>query len=206
MKWLTAAAVIVTAIFSSAGRTDEPSTKPRPVLRATLNGSEFTLDTRTGSILRMTAPAVGTVLETTADAASLVDLAYPVEQFEPLRLASRFSSDAKITLSKGEIKIYWGRLGASRATFAPAGMVSATVVLRAAADGRSIVMTCRIENRSKRPVRQVLFPDLLGLVPTGAAKDTQFRTGACRTLSARAVLGLVPIGAVGDTQSAQGRC
>jgi len=117
------------------------------------------------------------LLETTANQASIVDLAYPIPQFEPLRLASRFSQEARIRTSSNEVEIRWERLGPSRSVFALPGHVSGIVTLRAAPDGRSILLRCRVENHSPRAVRQVLFPDLLGLIPLGSAGETEFRSG-----------------------------
>ena len=100
------------------------------------------------------------MLRTTPEYASILDLAYPVPQFEPLRLASRFSAGTQITKAADQVTIHWDRLGASRTAFAVPGGVSATVTLKAAADKKSVIMACRIENHSGNAVRQVLFPDL----------------------------------------------
>jgi hypothetical protein len=51
------------------------------------------------------------------------------------------------------------------------------VTLKEAPDGRSILLRCRVDNHSPNAVRQVLFPDLLGLVPLGSAGETEFRSG-----------------------------
>jgi hypothetical protein len=155
---------------------DGPGEQP---LTATLGGLEITFDRSTGSIVRLKQPGEGVVmLETTADAASLIDLAYPVPKFEPLRLASRFSRGAKIVTSDGQVTVNWDNLGASRSFAETRGNVSATVTIKAAADGKSVIMTCRVDNQSDRAVRQVLFPDFLGLVPCAVPAETEFRTGA----------------------------
>ena len=154
-----------------------PGNKPSAGVGARLHCLQVALDPATGSILRLEYPGPGTVLETTADQASMVDLAYPIPQFEPLRLASRFSQDAQIRTSPTEVVIHWERLGPSRTAFALPGHVSATVTLTAAPDGRSIILVCRVENHSPNAVRQVLFPDLLGLIPLGSAGETEFRSG-----------------------------
>src|SRR6185295_9051685 len=65
------------------------------VVKANLNGLEFIFDAQTGSILHMSYPATGIMLQTTADSAGIVELAFPVKEFEPLRLASRYSKNAK---------------------------------------------------------------------------------------------------------------
>src|SRR5208283_683520 len=56
--------------------------------------------------------------------------------------------------------------------------IAATVTMKAAPDGRSIVMTCEIENRSNNPIRQALFPDFAGLLPFAGVKNTTFRNSA----------------------------
>lgn len=145
---------------------------------AKLNGLEITFDGPTGSIVRLKQPGPGVVmLETTAEAATLIDLAYPVPQFKPLRLASRFSSGAKIVKTDGQVTVRWDKLGSSRSFVKTPGNVSATVTLKAAPDGKSVILTCRVENQSENAVRQVLFPDFLGLAPFAGAAQTEFRTG-----------------------------
>ncbi len=47
--------------------------------------------------------------------------------------------------------------------------------ITAAPDGRSLIFTGSVHNQSSNAVRQVLFPDLMGLVPVGKAADTMFR-------------------------------
>jgi hypothetical protein len=144
---------------------------------ATLNGLEITFDRQTGSIVRLKHAGPGVILETTVEAATLLDLAYPVPQFEPLRLASRFSTGAKIVKTDGQVTVRWDKLGASRSFVQVPGRVSATVTLKAAPDGTSVIMTCQVENHSDNAVRQVLFPDMLGLLPFAGAADTEFRIG-----------------------------
>lgn len=156
---------------------ESPGNKASRSVIARLHDLKITLDSERGNILRLEHPGSGTVLETAANEASAVDLAYPIPQFEPLRLAPRFSQNAEIRTSSKEVTVHWDRLGPSRTAFALPGRVSATVTLKAAPDGRSIILACRVENHSPNGVRQVLFPDLLGLVPLGSAAETEFRSG-----------------------------
>jgi len=151
-------------------------------VEAVLNGLRITLDSRTGGILRLDYAGPGKMLQARSDTAGIVDLAYPVKDFEPLRLAPRFSQGARIEKSKDEVVISWDKLGASRDCFPVEGDVSATVRLKAAPDGRSIIMTCEISNRSKNAVRQVIFPDLAGLLPFAGREKTLFRTGGFASL------------------------
>jgi hypothetical protein len=147
------------------------------VLNVQLNGLEVGIDEETGSLVRLSYPATGIILEAPAKAAGIVDLAYPTDPFPPLRLAPRFSK-AKVERQGNGVRIYWEALGASRAGLAlPSGKVSAEVKLAAADDGRSVILSCRIVNGSSAPVPQILFPDLWGLRPITGAERTQLRFG-----------------------------
>jgi hypothetical protein len=154
-----------------------PVDNAHATVSARFHGTQITLDSASGSILRLAHPGPGTWLDTVPNEASLVDLAYPIPQFEPLRLASRFSRDARINVSSEQVVVNWNRLGPSRTAFNLPGRVSVTVTLKAGPDGQSIIMRCRVENHSQTTVRQVLFPDLLGLIPIGSAEETEFRSG-----------------------------
>ncbi|MFI5386674.1 MAG: hypothetical protein ACHQ50_11205 [Fimbriimonadales bacterium] len=144
---------------------------------ANINGLAVTLDRDSGSIVRLRYAGID-MLESKPDRATILDLATPIPEFEPLRRASRFSHGAKIDVAKNVVTIHWDRLGMSRGWAKIEGEVCATVTLKGAPDGRSIVMACEVENRSKTPVRQVIFPDFGGLLPFAGAADTTFRTCA----------------------------
>jgi hypothetical protein len=144
---------------------------------ANLNGLAITFDADNGSILRLAYEGI-VMLESEPSRATILDLATPTSEFEPLRQASRFSHGAKIDVSPNTVAIHWEKLGSSRDWVKVEGDVSATVTLTAAPDGRSIIMACSVENRSQIPVRQVIFPDLGGLLPFAGAADTTFRTSA----------------------------
>ncbi len=146
-----------------------------PTIKATLNGAELEFDADTGSLLRMAYPGVGNLLVASPQRSSLIDLAYPHPKFEVLRLASRYSRDAKITVSSQAVEVHWDKLGMSRTNFPVEGNVSADVKITAAADGRSLIFIGSVHNQSSNAVRQVLFPDLMGLVPLGKPEDTLFR-------------------------------
>ncbi|MCC6445532.1 MAG: hypothetical protein IT210_19005 [Armatimonadetes bacterium] len=151
-----------------------PTTK---TIEATLNGLSLTFDADTGSILRLRFAGVN-MLDASTDRATILDLAYPIREFEPLRLASRFSHNARIEVTQEAVSIRWNHLGMSRGWPKIEGDVAATVTLKAAPDGKSVIMACAIENRSQNPIRQVLFPDLGGLLPFAGVGDTTFRTSA----------------------------
>ncbi|HZT29871.1 MAG TPA: hypothetical protein VFA33_08315 [Bryobacteraceae bacterium] len=143
-----------------------------------LNGLEIALNGETGGIVWLAYPPAGEFLAAGTKDAGLLDVAYPVESFGPMRLATRFSR-AQITRTGEGAVIVWDPLGPSRRGVAlPSGHVTARVTLRAAEDGRSVVLTCRIENRSAAPVPQVMFPDLEGLEPVDGLEHTRIRFAA----------------------------
>jgi len=143
---------------------------------ATLNGLRISLDAATGSLLGLQFDGPGQLLQAMPDDAGMLDLAYPLPQFEPLRLAARFSRDARIEQTADTLTISWDALGASRALEVP-GPVAATVTWRALPDGVSLSLSCSIRNGSERPVRQVLFPDLAGLLPVAGLDGTILKSG-----------------------------
>ncbi|MHB1001323.1 MAG: DUF6259 domain-containing protein [Armatimonadota bacterium] len=145
-------------------------------VNVSLNGLELTFDSQTGSIIKMEYPGPGIMLDTDSNQAGLVDVAYPIETFEALRLASRYSSGADIKKTDDSVTIHWSKLGPNRSWYKSDGDVSATVVLRALPDGRSVSMSCEVENKSKIPVKQVVFPDFNGLVPFAGVDSTILKT------------------------------
>ncbi|MBN1492322.1 MAG: hypothetical protein JXA69_20580 [Phycisphaerae bacterium] len=166
---------IALALCVSAGVTFVAAAPALGATNVRLNGTEIELDANTGAIVRMTHPDVGTLLDASEGNAGLLELAYPLPEFEPLRLASRFST-ARIEVNEHEVTIHYERLGSSRTAFNERANFSATVKLAAADDGKSVIFTCRIENRSEQPIPQMLFPDLAGLLPTAGEAHTQLRT------------------------------
>ncbi len=155
---------------------DELITEGAP-FEFSLNGLHFTIDKKTGSILRVYSSEIGTVLETPPDSASIIDLAYPIQKFEPLRLASRYTKNAKIEVSDKEVTISWEKLGASRNFHFP-GYVAASIQFKAASDNKSVILKAIINNQSQQTIPQVMFPDLMGLLPFAGEDKTQFRTAA----------------------------
>ena len=149
----------------------ETNARP-PETRAALNGLEIVLDSDTGAIRKLSCPGPGTLLDAERGEAGLVDVAYPVSEFEPLRLAPRHGARASIRRTDGEVVIEIPSLAPSRPGMPVRGSVSAVVTLRADPDGRSVVATCEIENRSDRSVRQVVFPELRGLLPIAGPDHT----------------------------------
>ncbi len=168
-------AVVLTIAALTLGVSALHAAEREPV-NVTLNGLHIALDPQTGGILRLAFDGPGALLEADPGAAGLLDLAYPLPGFEPLRLATRYTRRTEITPSAGKVIISWPALGGSR-ELPVKGAVSATVRMEADADGRSVVLSCEVHNASDRPVRQVLFPDLAGLLPTAGVARTILKTG-----------------------------
>jgi hypothetical protein len=141
-------------------------------IKVVLNGLEIVLDGNTGAIRKLSCPGPGALLEADGGEAGLVDVAYPIPEFEPLRLAARHGAKASIRRTDREVAIAIPSLAPSRPLLPAGEGVAATVTLRADPDGRSVIATCEIENRSQRPVRQVIFPDLRGLLPVAGPDGT----------------------------------
>lgn len=148
----------------------------RGALHIDLNGLDVSLDEASGGIVGLRLDGPGQLLEAGPDEAALVDVAYPLPQFEPLRLATRFTTGTVISREGMGVRIATSALGPSR-ELGIEGSVSAEVTLRPTADGRSVVLSCRVTNNSPRPVRQVVFPDLAGLLPVAGVDHTILKTG-----------------------------
>ncbi|MFN0170742.1 MAG: hypothetical protein ACKV22_30340 [Bryobacteraceae bacterium] len=144
-------------------------------LRTALNGLEIAIDRETGCLLHLASESTGAIL--TATEPSLLDAAYPVASFAPMRLGCR-NAHASVTGHSGGLAIEWKQLGPSRPNLLPGrAAVSALVTIRAAPDGRSVIFSARLRNDSAVPVPQVLFPDLSGLRPFHGVSQTELRFG-----------------------------
>ena len=64
---------------------------------------------KSGNILKLSYPGAGTLLETTPEKAGLLDLAYPLADFEPFRLGSEYSTGAKVEQTKDAVTITLGK-------------------------------------------------------------------------------------------------
>lgn len=151
-----------------------------PPATATINGLAIRLDPESGGIASLSYPGVGPMLRAAAGKASLVDLAYPIDEFEPLRFTSRLARGARIEAREGDLVVRWDALAPTR-DFPLPGKISASVRLRADADGRGVVLSCEVKNGLNKPIPQVIFPDLFGVLPVAGPQDTHFRTlwGRC---------------------------
>lgn len=127
-----------------------------------LNGLRIGIHEHTGGIVSMEHESMGRFL---ADDGGgwLFDLACPVEEYVPLR-SSISNSQAQIIKITDGVEIQYASLKLSR-DIDTGGDIRAVVKITAAKDGQSVVMNCLLENNSKIPVRQIIFPDIRGLKP-----------------------------------------
>lgn len=173
-------AVCATVSLATANRghaaTQESDPKPATAVKAVLNGLQIGIDASSGNITKLAYPGAGTLLDTTSQKARMLDVAFPLADFEPFRLSSRYSTGAKIEQSDGAVTISWDRLGGSRPFEFP-GKVSAVVKILADADGKSVVMKCTLRNETQQALQQVLFPDLAGFNQIAGPSETRFRSG-----------------------------
>ena len=152
-----------------------PEQTKQKIVETTLNGLKISIDVNTGSIIKLQRVGGIVMLEADPEYAGLIDVAYPVKQFDPLRLASRFSEKPEIRKTTDGLTITWHKLGASREKFEQPGNVSCIVTITEADDGQSVILKAKIENQSEISVRQVLFPDFAGLLPFAGEEDTELR-------------------------------
>lgn len=154
---------------------------PAETVSADLGGLQLVFDARTGGLLKMSGPGAGLMLDAPASEASLLDVAYPIPDFEPLRFGARFSSGAHIEATSSSVVIRWERLGASRSKWSDAANISAVVRFETDPGGKSVITRCEIENKSTSPVRQVIFPDFADLLPFAGEAGTTYRTAGMST-------------------------
>ena len=76
-------AFLISSIFTGKIIADDSSWG---VVKAVLNGLEITLDHKTGNIIGLNYPGPGQMLQAEPTEAAIIDLAYPIEKFEMLRI------------------------------------------------------------------------------------------------------------------------
>ncbi len=168
MRWV--ACIATSLIFGGMAITRAET------ISATLNGLTISFDKASGAIVCMEYPGPGVLLDAGTDEAGLVDMAYPQPDFEALRLRARNSTDAVIERAPDRVIVRIPAVGPSRPGLSPDGPVTATVTMKADADRRSLIMSCEVTNGSGRPIPQVIFPDLRGLVDVAGPDETIFKT------------------------------
>jgi hypothetical protein len=148
---------------------------PVQAVDASFNGLDVRVDETTGGLLRLSYRATGRILEAPANLAGILTVSYPLKEFVGLQLEPRFSS-ATVTQTESGLTMNWSELRAGRRDMQPpGGTVSASVRLRAAPDGRSMILSAQVKNDSKGQASQILFPDLRGLRPFDDPKQMELR-------------------------------
>ncbi|MHC4122952.1 MAG: hypothetical protein ACYSSI_05205 [Planctomycetota bacterium] len=133
------------------------------IYQTTLNGLSISIDEQTGCLVELSYPSTGVILQAKPDSGGLLDIAFPVDGVEPMRLASRFSK-AQLTKGENEITIFYEKLGPSRTHVGlPEGNIKAQIKIKASGYSRSMIMTCEIQNNTNLPIPQIMFPDLWGI-------------------------------------------
>ena len=140
---------------------------------ATINGLAIQLDPQSGGIVSLSYPGVGDMLRAAPGKASLVDVAYPIDEFQPLRFTSRLAKGSRIEARDGEIVVRWDALAPTR-EFSLPGKISALVRFRADVHGRGVVVSCDLKTDLSKPIPQVIFPDLFGVLPVAGPQETHF--------------------------------
>ncbi len=166
-------AVLIILVFNLCAAQSCKSDRSQ-VYPITINGLKIGLNQRTGNIIELSYGNIGSFLN--EKDGGLLDIAYPVTDFPPLRLSTRYSK-AYIHKEGQSISIIWDSLGPSRNINLNEGNVKAAVVITPANDGRSVIFKCKIENNSSNPIPQIIFPDLYGFRPFSGIEDTQLRLG-----------------------------
>ena len=144
------------------------------IIKAVLNGTEYGFNAETGCLESIVHPVAGNLLKGTGKSAGLIDMAFPLGEFEILRISSKYSKGAQITVSDGKVEILYEDLGKNFPEYTVDGAIKVKVTLREAPDGVSVILTAKVENASSNRIWQVLFPDIDGIPPVEGADNMFF--------------------------------
>jgi len=145
-----------------------------------LNGNKLVLDDLTGGILSLQEKEGTTLIDTCSNHSGIIDVACPLPNYGPLRLASRFSKVANIVVSDNSVHISYNSLSPSRTDLGYTGEVSVLIKISEHPDGKSLVFEAEVDNQSDYHIPQVLFPDFMGLVAVSGHEHTWFRQGGVK--------------------------
>jgi len=138
---------------------------PASAKRLTINGLEIDLDEKSGALLALSHPKLGAILKQEPGSAGLFVLDFPGGEFDPR------SAPATLVQKDQNTTITW-RFARPAST---KGKVETEVTLGPAPDGTSVILSCRVANRSEQPIARVQFPDLRGLRPFGGRDAMELR-------------------------------
>jgi len=141
-----------------------------------LNGLKIEIDDDTGTLLRLSHPSTGVVLDASTERSSILTVSAPAPGFTALQLEPRLSR-ATISQAKDAVTLTWDALQPNRSPKrgTSGGAVRAEVTFRAAPDGKSVILRAQIRNQSQLEVSQILFPDLQGLRPFDEPERMELR-------------------------------
>lgn len=133
-----------------------------------LNGTTLTFCRETGALTHVSHPEAGTLID---GGRGIVDIAWPYHtDYDTLRVnptAPHRGEAPEIVAEAGKVTVKYSKMARTIDTGAVdvlEGGVACEVIFAECEDGKSISLRCRIKNNSKTTIRQVLFPDISGIV------------------------------------------
>lgn len=133
-----------------------------------LNGTTLTFDSANGALIKIEHPEAGVLVE---GGKGIIDIAWPYHtDYDTLRLnpAAPHAGEApEFVCENGKLTVKYHKMGRTIDTGDLPGMeggVYAEVIFGEYSDGKSITLRCRIKNNSETVIRQVLFPDMSGIL------------------------------------------
>jgi hypothetical protein len=150
-----------------------PDPGPQGPTQFTLNGLQITLDPNNGSITKLLYPDTGTILQASSTTAGLVTTSSPT--YITAQFGSQYSLATIAQQDANTYTITWSNLSSNRNGVSTGGNIQAAVTIKAAPDGRSVILSCHINNNSTVSLSQVLFPDFAGLRPFDSPENMELR-------------------------------
>ncbi len=133
-----------------------------------LNGTTLTFNCENGALVKIEHPEAGVLVD---GGRGILDMAWPYHtDYDTLRLnptAPHMGEAPEFEVEEGKVTVKYHKMGRTINTGDLPGMeggVYAEVIFTACEDKKSIALRCRIKNNSDVAIRQVLFPDMSGIV------------------------------------------
>ena len=133
-----------------------------------LNGTTLTFDQTTGALVKMEHPEAGVLI---SGGKGILDMAWPYHtDYDALRVnatAEHMGEAPKITFAGGKVTVEYTKMARTIPTGEIAeleGGIAAKVIFAECEDGKSISLRCHVKNNSDTDIRQVLFPDMSGII------------------------------------------
>ena len=150
-----------------------------------LNGTTLTFNRETGALYSVAHPEAGTLIE---GGKGILDIAWPYHtDYDTLRVnaTAQYRGEApQIIAEEGKVTVKYSKMARTIDTGAVdelEGGIAAEVIFAECEDGKSISLRCHIKNNSKTIIRQVLFPDMSGIVSRTDDRSDKitFLAGVC---------------------------